>query len=732
MTYVLIFLGTFLSLFRPVQPANPLLGTFTNAELDDLKLHAKEMFYHGWNSYMDFAFPEDELKPLSCTGQGSDPDPTNIHRNDVLGDYSVTLVDSLDMFAILDDQQNFEKYVGYVESYVNFNVSSTVQVFETTIRGLGGLLSAHLYASVPSLGHNIDGYNGHLLALAYDLGERLLPAFETSTGIPYPRVNLRHGVVPIGDQVITETCTSGAGSLLLEFTLLSRLTGDVRFEKVAKRSFFRLWARRSDLDLVAMSIDALSGFWQSAITGIGASIDSYYEYALKQYILFGEREFFKIFDMLYTSLKSYSFDGWTFDNINFQSGMTLTSWIDALGAFFPGLQVLHGDISNAISCHLAYYKLWNTFKGIPERWRKSGREQSGGDDPISLEWYPLRPEFMESNYYLYQATRDPLFLQVGKQVMIDLNTYNRVPCGYAGYQDIRTGELADKMESFFLSETIKYLYLLFDRDNVLNTQNSNFVFSTEGHPLWYNDDVLEYASLERFGVLDSSRFLNNSENSSTVPGQTFASLLKEHFMRWKSSSLVGRPVPSSRNTTVHHHHLPMAPEPTCQVWSRPSGVSDIASMNNFYLLDSALEYDSPTWLVEELEGVVVPMELRDGFYDAYVLDSSICKVPHKHNVIDVLFEVPYGGVKSEVQLTSQEGMPLIEATSLNGVRMKLGQINQGRGGSAYQVLVFDSIKIGDGKIVVDEVGFTLDDIIQVEKDSLFVQGDHVVNIAVRS
>ena len=178
------------------------------------------MFYHGWNAYKDNAFPSDELRPLTCDGLDRDLlDPLNLGRNDVLGNYSLTLVDSLDMFAILGDQQLFKEYVQTAEHYVSFNVSSTVQVFETTIRGMGGLLSAHLYASVPRLGSAIDGYNGHLLSLAYDLGVRLLPAFDTPTGIPSPRINLRSGV---NDSLadITETCSSGAGSLLLEFGLL--------------------------------------------------------------------------------------------------------------------------------------------------------------------------------------------------------------------------------------------------------------------------------------------------------------------------------------------------------------------------------------------------------------------------------------------------------------------------------------------------------------------------------
>lgn len=97
---------------------------------------------------------------------------------------------------------------------------------------------------------DLKRYKGRMLELAYDLGKKMLPAFVTPSGLPFARVNLRKGVEK-GESV--ETCqsislplshglckkvrwltglegTAGAGSLVLEFTVLSRLTGDTRFE----------------------------------------------------------------------------------------------------------------------------------------------------------------------------------------------------------------------------------------------------------------------------------------------------------------------------------------------------------------------------------------------------------------------------------------------------------------------------------------------------------------------
>lgn len=137
-------------------------------------------------------------------------------------------------------------------------------------------------------------YDGQLLRLAVDLGNRILPAFYTETGLPYPRINLRHGVqfyanspvnVAFSDNPdeahgsrrqlipeITETCSAGAGSLVLEFTVLSRLTGDGRYEELAKRAFWAVWERRSDIGLIGAGIDAESGRWVNSYTGVRTPI----------------------------------------------------------------------------------------------------------------------------------------------------------------------------------------------------------------------------------------------------------------------------------------------------------------------------------------------------------------------------------------------------------------------------------------------------------------------------
>lgn len=104
---------------------------------------------------------------------------------------------------------------------------------------------------------------------------------------------------------------------------------------------------------------------------------------------------------------------------------------------------------------------------------------------FQVHWgqHPLRPEFVESTYFLYRATGDPYYLEAGAKVMSSLQRYARVPCGYAAVKDVRTSQHEDQMDSFVLSETFKYLYLLFSQPEDLPLQVDDFVFTTEAHLL---------------------------------------------------------------------------------------------------------------------------------------------------------------------------------------------------------------------------------------------------------
>ncbi|KAI5270149.1 hypothetical protein E4T47_06402 [Aureobasidium subglaciale] len=530
----------------------------TKSEINALRKDARSVFYHGLTNYRQFAYPDDELRPLSCLPLTRDrANPAHIEVNDVLGNYSLSVVDSLSTLAILasdptsdlDDHNaldDFQEYVGLVvEEYGDgspgpagqgrrargFDMDSKVQVFETTIRGLGGLLSAHLFAigELPIRGYTPDiredgihwpngfVYDGQLLRLAQDLGERLLPAFHTPTGLPYPRVNLRYGTPfyensplnndpehgqchktqkPKGSREITETCSAGAGSLVLEFTTLSRLTNDDRFERLAKRAFWAVWERRSASGLIGAGIDAETGAWIGPWTGIGAGIDSFFEYAFKSHVLLSALDgesynmtedspdaFLQTWQDAHSAIMrhvyrdAYSTHPHYAQNDLYTGGPRLT-WIDSLSAYYPGLLVLAGELDEAVTAHLLYTALWSRYGALPERWDVTTGAIHGG-----LRWWGGRPEFIESTWYIYQATKDPWYLHIGEMVLRDIKRRCYTKCGWAGLQDVRTGEQTDRMESFFLGETAKYMYLLFDPDHPLNTIDAPWVFTTEGHPL---------------------------------------------------------------------------------------------------------------------------------------------------------------------------------------------------------------------------------------------------------
>ncbi|KAG6918936.1 hypothetical protein DXG01_010591 [Tephrocybe rancida] len=398
----------------------------------------------------------DELTPLSCTGQGPDwGNPWNIASNDVAGNFSLTLIDVIDTLVVLDDRHGFEQAVKNIINWVSFDVNTKPQVFETTIRVLGGLLSGHIFANQTGQPFHLPWYRGELLQMAHDLGKRLLPAFNTPTGLPYARINLRHGVTK-GETL--ETCTAGAGSLILEFATLSRLTGDDRFEKAAHKvcfgtagyrdgelikgsmkAFFGIWNRKSDIGLVGNTINTWTGLWTAPeITGIGAGVDSFYDkYATHEET--GDVEYLDVWEEAYAAIMRFS---------------------RATDGF------------------------WITIYGEPiQDYRKSMTQIS------------KKLLLINTRYDL--ATKDPFYLDVGERVLFDLITRSKVDCGLAGIQDLRTNKRDDRMESFALSETLKYLYLLFDEENPLHSDDSNYVFTTEGHILSLGQQHLKPTSASR-------------------------------------------------------------------------------------------------------------------------------------------------------------------------------------------------------------------------------------------
>ncbi|RLU21979.1 hypothetical protein DMN91_006358 [Ooceraea biroi] len=114
-----------------------LLEYMSKEEREVLKEEARDMFYHAYNAYMDNAYPADELMPLSCKGRYRGSEPNRGDIDSTLGNFSLTLVDTLDTLVVLGDLEEFENAVRLVARDISFDTDVIVSLFETNIRMLG-------------------------------------------------------------------------------------------------------------------------------------------------------------------------------------------------------------------------------------------------------------------------------------------------------------------------------------------------------------------------------------------------------------------------------------------------------------------------------------------------------------------------------------------------------------------------------------------------------------------
>lgn len=457
-----------------------------------------------------------------------------------------------------------------------FALNQNVSVFETNIRVLGGLLSSHQLAEAylnrrvfqhqvwaddksilfgnsgneeceyvieaqesPSSRSDCDSsstfncqqestpkevcrnrtssywvYDGFLLELARDIGDRLLPAFDTPTGIPYGTVNLLSGI-PEGETTVASL--AGGGTLSLEMELLSRLTGNEEYGRAAKLAARALWMRRSPCGLLGKHICTRRGEWTETLSGIGSNSDSYYEYLIKHHILFPEDEDFWVqLVSAYSGVHSESRLGEWYGDVDMGRGNAAGGGsrrvFEALMAFYPGMQVLLGEVTPAARTLNSFFLVREHLGFLPERFNYGAWkvDAHGGK-------HLLRPELLESAYFLHRASkgvqhqfrsrgnntsRDASGWQwAGDFALHTLEKLTRTQCGYGSLLSLSsttTGalnadrnkvKLLNEMPSYFLSETLKYLYLLFDDNNMMHSdEDRDWIFTTEAHPIHHEVD----------------------------------------------------------------------------------------------------------------------------------------------------------------------------------------------------------------------------------------------------
>ena len=230
-----------------------------------------------------------------------------------------------------------------------------------------------------------------------------------------------------------------------------------------------IWERRSKLNLLGNHINITSGDWKATEATIGGNVDSFYEYLIKSSLLFGDSHYLEIFLPAYQGVIDHMFDKPWYLQVDMNSAAILQTKFESLTAFWPGLQVLIGDIHFAIPTMHEFHSIWQRYGFVPESFNY--KLQS-----IQSPQYPLRPEMAESLYYLYYATKDPIWITYAKEMVQSLNLYARVECGFAAVEKVQNKVLRDHMDSFFLSETCKYLYLIFSPSHWIHSNpDSSFV-----------------------------------------------------------------------------------------------------------------------------------------------------------------------------------------------------------------------------------------------------------------
>ena len=417
----------------------------------ELAAQVKSEFIHAWEGYKKYAWGHDALLPLS-----------NSYKDWYGVSFYMTPIDSFYTMKLIKLTKQANEAKALILDSLSFNKDISVQTFEITIRLLGGLLSSY----------GLDG-DKRFLKLAEDLGNRLLPSFNSKTGMPYRFVNLVTGK--------TEGKVSNPaeiGTLMIEFGTLSKLTGNPIYYNKAKNAVVQLYDRRSGIGLVGSEINVETGKWVNTTSHIRGGIDSYYEYLLKSWLLFGDKDFKKMWETSIDAINKYLADsaasGFWYAQADMNTGKITSTNYGALDAFFPAVLALGGDMKRAEALEASCYKMWN-LEGIEPETINFETMQ------IKSPQYPLRPEIIESAYYLYHFTHNKKYLEMGKTFLDDIVKYCRTDDGFAELNNVVTKEKDDSMESFFLAETLKYLYLLFAPESTLRF--NKIIFNTEAHPM---------------------------------------------------------------------------------------------------------------------------------------------------------------------------------------------------------------------------------------------------------
>jgi hypothetical protein len=448
-----IFLG-FLVLLAGCGPGRGEDGTRDLAASDpatrDLAARVVEETSRCWEAYQEYARGDDVLLPLSRSG-------TNWYGESL----HISPVDAFSSMVVMGLNEEADRILAYVADSVDYRKDLDVKVFEVNIRILGGLLSMY----------QLSGQQ-RILEKARDFADRLLPAFQSPTGIPYYWVNLETGEAKGSRVNVAE-----AGTYLLEMGMLSYFTADPAYYLAAKRSTRAIFDRRSGIGLVGEVIDVETGEWLNPTSHICAGIDSYYEYMYKGWLLFGDPELKEMWDESIRAVLRYipeRKDSLTwYGRVDMHSGVHTSSVVTLWDAFMPALLAVSGHLEEAAELQRSWDWLWNRYGLEPMVYDYRA-------DSILNPGYDLNPEIIESAWYLWELTGEERYRDMAKNYFEDLLRYCATDVAFTAIEDVVTKKKRDYMATYFLAETLKYCYLAFAGQGKYTLETT--VFSTEAHP----------------------------------------------------------------------------------------------------------------------------------------------------------------------------------------------------------------------------------------------------------
>jgi mannosyl-oligosaccharide alpha-1,2-mannosidase len=416
---------------------------------------------HTWNSYQSLAWGHDQLLPVSggFSEFFDDAHPVGL-----------TIVEALDTLWFMGLDAEVAEGVAWIRDHLDFHaVAQPVQIFETNIRMVGGLLSGYL-----ATGEKV------LLAKAKDIADILMPAFERSpTGAPYRFVNPSTGEVSGTENFLAEI-----GTIIAEFGTLSRLVGDDRYYRAAKNASKAVFDRRSPLNLVGTTLNIETGAWVDPTASVHPPVDSYFEYLFDGWDLFHDRDFKTWFDILNTAGVAHEAvwlrpqgqprEHLWFARVDMNTGVLGSLRQVELTAFYAGLLGQAGNFALGNAYLDSWTSLLGRYRVLPEV-----------VDPLSGvatgKGNALRPEYVDSCFNLWLLTRDERYRRLAFAYYLRQKADSRVPNGWTVIADVTTTPAThgDLTSGYWYSEQMKYWYLMFSGTDRFDYRNN--YLSTEGN-----------------------------------------------------------------------------------------------------------------------------------------------------------------------------------------------------------------------------------------------------------